>query len=109
MKIILAPKHVRSVSKNNKKIFIFNLYIFTSVIIYSIVFQESSCKPHFRDDTTYVIPMSLALEDVTAACHYIELHVVLWLYTVSVQTNGSSPEPDLNGQTTKDPADGLFF
>ncbi|GFN98177.1 chromosome 7 open reading frame 43 [Plakobranchus ocellatus] len=56
---------------------------------------ESSFKPHFRDENTYVIPMTLTLENIKAVSHFIELQIVLWLYTISVQTSESSPEPDL--------------
>ncbi|KAK3776238.1 hypothetical protein RRG08_005800 [Elysia crispata] len=70
-------------------------------------FKESSCKPHFRDEKTYIIPLSVALENEQPSCQYLELHVVLWLYTIGVLTSRSSPEPDLHG--TSFSSKGLFI
>ncbi|XP_059160404.1 uncharacterized protein LOC131943990 [Physella acuta] len=59
--------------------------------------HDSSCKPYFRDDSTYIIPMSSCLQDLSGDCHYVELRVVLWLNSIvtNPSDSGTSAESDL--------------
>ncbi|XP_013067716.2 uncharacterized protein LOC106055807 [Biomphalaria glabrata] len=71
--------------------------------------QDGSFKPYFRDDDTYVIPMSSCLQDVSGECHFVELRVTLWLYTVTscdrtvdVETNKKiSDSKDVENDSTE--------
>ncbi|BFZ00538.1 hypothetical protein BsWGS_03577 [Bradybaena similaris] len=54
--------------------------------------EDSSCKPFFRDEDTYVIPMSSHLHDVPEDCHFVQLKVVLSLYRVAITRSDTSPE-----------------
>ncbi|XP_035829503.1 microtubule-associated protein 11 isoform X2 [Aplysia californica] len=54
--------------------------------------DSSMSRPYFRDDDTFVVPMSSSLQDAPPECCRIRLSVTVWLYTVSVSTSPTSPE-----------------
>lgn len=64
-----------------------NLLFYFS-LIYVYIFLQNELA-YFKDDSTYIVPMSVCVREIPGHCYLAELSVVLWL---CISPHKTSPE-----------------